>query len=163
MGKMQAEGHSIGEAARAAGVSAKTIRYYEQIGLIPKAPRRAGAGHTRGGRIYREADIGRLRFIRDARLIDLSLADIRELLKIADAGCPGTHPAYGKVLRRHVQAIDERINHLLGLRGAVHQLLSQRSAADGECCSWETCGCMHATPASKLGENESRVKEHNHV
>jgi len=150
MSKMQPKGCSISEAAHAAGVSAKTIRYYEQIGLIPKAPRHAGAARTGGDRVYSEAAIGRLRFIRHARLVDLSLGDIRELLKISDAGCPSTHPTYGKVLRRHVRTIDERINHLLGLRGAVHQLLTRPSAADGDCCTWESCGCMH-------------VKEHNHV
>lgn len=159
--KAQANGYSIGDAARAAGLSAKTIRYYEQVGLIPKAPRRAGAAHTGGDRIYSEADIGRLRFIRHARMVDLGLADIRELLKIADAGCPSTHPAYAEVLRRHVRTIDERINHLLGLRGAVHQLLSRRSAADDECCTWETCGCMHARPSPK--PSEMKAKEDSHV
>lgn len=83
-------------------------------------------------------------------MVDLRLADIRELLKISDVGCPSTHPTYGEALKRHVRTIDERINRLLGLRGAVHQLLSRRSAAASECCTWATCGCMH-------------VKEYNHV
>ena len=75
-------GFTIGEAARASGLTAKTIRYYEQVGLIPKARRRnsGSAPHTGGDRIYSEADIGRLSFVRHARLVDLSLADIRELL-----------------------------------------------------------------------------------
>lgn len=148
LAKTQPNGYSIGEAARAAGLSAKTIRYYEQIGLIPRAPRRAGEARTGGDRVYRDADIGRLRFIRHARLVDLSLGDVRELLKIADAGCPSTHPTYAEVLRRHVRTIDERINHMLVLRGAVHQLLNRAAAADGECCTWETCGCMHVKEPS---------------
>lgn len=157
----KAQASSIGDAARAAGLSAKTIRYYEQVGLIPKAPRRPGAAHTRGDRIYSEADVGRLRFIRQARMVDLGLDDIRELLKISEAGCPSTHPTYAELLRRHVRTIDERINHLLGLRSAVHQLLSRRSAADDECCTWETCGCMRAEPSPK--PNEMRSKEDSHV
>jgi len=150
MSKIQPKGLSISEAARAAGVSAKTIRYYEQIGLIPKAPRHARAARTGGDRVYSEAAVGRLRFIRHARLVDLSLDDVRELLKISDAGCPSTHPKYSEVLRRHVRTIDERINHLLGLRGAVHQLLSRSSAAGDECCTWETCGCMHVKEPSHV-------------
>jgi MerR family gold-responsive transcriptional activator of gol and ges genes len=157
----KAQAYSIGDAARAAGTSAKTIRYYEQVGLIPKAPRRAGAAHTGGDRIYGEADVGRLRFIRHARMVDLGLNDIRKLLRISEAGCPSTHPAYAELLRRHVRTIDERINHLLGLRSAVHQLLSRRSVAEDECCTWETCGCMQGRASPKPGE--MRAKEADHV
>lgn len=152
MTKVHAEGYSIGEAGRAAGLSTKTIRYYEQIGLIPKAPRHARAARTGGDRVYSGADIGRLRFIRQARQVDLSLADVRELLKISDAGCPSTQPAYAQLLRRHVRSIEERINHLLELRGAVHQLLSRSKAAAGDCCTWENCGCMRASPLPKQRE-----------
>lgn len=153
--KARANGYFIGEAARAAALSAKAIRYYEEIGLIPRAQRRTSVARTGGDRVYSEADIGRLRFIRHARLVDLSLADIRELLKIRDAGCPSTHPTYAEVLRRHVRKIDERINHLLGLRSAVHQLLRRRGAAEDACCTWETCDCMHAAPSAK--QPETRV------
>lgn len=97
MAKAHECGYSIGEAARAAAVNAKTIRYYEDIGLIPRAQRRAADARTGGDRVYRESEIGRLRFIRQARLVDLSLDDIRELLKIADKGCPSTHPAYAEL------------------------------------------------------------------
>lgn len=148
--KGQANGYSIGEAARATGLSAKTIRYYEGVGLIPRAQRRAVAARTGGDRVYSPSDIGRLRFIRHARLFDLGLDDVRELLKIADEGCPSTHPAYTEVLRRHVRRIDERINHLLGLRGMVHQLLSRASAAEDGCCTWETCACMHVKESSHV-------------
>lgn len=150
MAKAHENGYSIGEAARAAAVNARTIRYYEDIGLIPRARRRAADARTGGDRVYSESEIGRLRFIRQARLVDLSLDDIRELLKIAEKGCPSTHPAYAELLKRHVRRVDERINHLLALRSKVHQLLSRTSAADGSCCTWETCGCMHAERSPKL-------------
>ena len=136
---------SIGEAAQASGLTARTIRYYEQIGLIPKARRRnrMGAPITGGDRVYDEGDVGRLRFIRHARLVDLSLAEIRELLGIADkAGCPSEHLAYSDVLNRHLRKIDESINHLLGLRTAVQNLLSRTPPMDNETCSWSTCSCM---------------------
>lgn len=154
MNRMLANRSSIGAAARAVGLNPKAIRYYEQIGLIPKATRRANAARTGGDRIYSDADIGRLRFIREARKVDLSLADIRELLKISDSRCPSTHPVYTELLRRHIRGFDQRINHLLRMRSAVHRLLSRSNTGDGDCCSWETCGCMHAEP----GENASKAK-----
>lgn len=138
--------HSIGQAARLSGLSAKTIRYYEEVGLIPRARRRTGAAHAAGDRVYGEADIGRLRFIRHARIVDLGLSEIRELLRIAESGCPSQHPTYAQLLRRHMRGIDERINHLVALRSAVANLLSLTAVAGENCCTWESCGCMQPKP-----------------
>lgn len=139
---------SIGEAARASGLNAKTIRYYEQIGLIPRARRSNRAARTGGNRLYDRADVERLRFIRNARLLGLGLDDIRELLMAAEGGCPGEQPLYHDKPSSHLAAIDERIAHLRTLRAAVQQLMPRRRESARGGCARAGCGCMDAPALS---------------
>ena len=159
---------SIGEAAHASGLSVKTIRYYEEIGLIPKATRTNGGVHMGGHRIYTGADVGRLRFIHHARLLGLSLAEIRELFSLAeDKGCPSRQPEYQEILGKHLHEIDERVRHLLGLRIAIEGLMSSARQPEAQECSWCTCGCMRPTepgsPSRATSSDKERKQGGNHV
>ncbi|MFA7669909.1 MAG: Cu(I)-responsive transcriptional regulator [Burkholderiaceae bacterium] len=68
---------NIGEAAKASGVSAKMIRYYEEIGLVPPALRAAS-----GYRVYSDKDVHRLNFVRRARDLGFSVKEIGDLLSL---------------------------------------------------------------------------------
>lgn len=148
-GKMR--NHSIGEAAKASGLSARTIRYYEQIGLIPRAPRTDGNGAAGvGSRVYSEDDVARLRFVKRAREVELSLKDVRSLVSVADAsGCPSMHFSYREILRAHLRGLDTRINHLLVLRASVHSMFGEGRGAPAACCGWGACECLGSTAAGR--------------
>ena len=76
----------ISEAAKRTGLNPKAIRYYEAIKVIPNAKRTA-VPHGMGYRMYSEEDLRRLAFVRQAKLLDLSLSEIRELITAAEEGC----------------------------------------------------------------------------
>jgi len=158
---MAARGYRIGKIAEESGVTVKAIRYYEKIGLIPQALRDNSGSHTGGNRVYSAADLGRLRFIRHARLLGLSLAEIRRLLVVAGrSGCPSTQPEYQEMLRRHIDEIDERVDHLLGLRASLEGLLSlERNPVQP--CSLNTCACMAPvrSTASSAGKPSANVNK----
>jgi len=71
----------IRELSKLSGISAKAIRYYEQIGLLPPAQRLPN-----GYRVYNESDLARLKLVRGARQLDLSLEEIRAVLALRDRG-----------------------------------------------------------------------------
>jgi DNA-binding transcriptional MerR regulator len=71
--------HQIGEVADAVGLSLRTIRYYEETGLVPPSGRSAG-----GFRLYTDADIERLRLVKHMKPLDLTIDEMRDLLSTRD-------------------------------------------------------------------------------
>jgi len=107
---------TISEVREVTGLSARTLRYYEELGLLPGVRRRAG-----GRRVYGADELQRLRFIQRLKALGLSLAEVKELNAVyAIAG--STQAMLGRldvVLGRRLADLDARIAELEGLRGEI--------------------------------------------
>ncbi|HLS27045.1 MAG TPA: Cu(I)-responsive transcriptional regulator [Opitutales bacterium] len=104
---------SIGEAAKKSGVTAKMIRYYEEIGLIPPAYRTSA-----GYRLYSKKDIHRLRFVRRARDLGFSVSEIGELLDLWS-----DHSRHSSDVKRLAQKhLDDLQGKIAGLQQMVDTL-----------------------------------------
>lgn len=106
---------SIGELSRRTRVKVPTIRYYEQIGLLPAPPRSEGQQ-----RRYDPAHVARLSFVRHARDLGFEIEAIRELLRM------NAHPTdpcaeVDQMAIRHIAAIDARIAGLNSLRAELQR------------------------------------------
>jgi DNA-binding transcriptional MerR regulator len=134
------------------GVNPKTIRYYEQIGLLPE-PQRLPSGY----RSYAEDDVARLLFIRTAQRLGIALDEIKEILALRDRG---RRPcAYVReVLRREVAELDQRMGELHRLREELVRLdalaadMAEEGAAAGEAiCPLIERGREHVRQAAAGG------------
>ena len=98
MGRTDRELLKIGEFARLTGVPAKTLRFYDMLGLVEPAVRTA-SGH----RLYGPEEAARLAFVKRARLLGLSLEEIKELTDLIDEG------SRGKVISRLEEVLESRL------------------------------------------------------
>ena len=119
---------SIGALAKATSTKVETVRWYEQVGLLP-APTRTSGNY----RAYDAAHLGRLSFIRRARDLGFSLDQIRALLDIAgqqDRSCE----AVDVIAREHLDEVDRKIADLQALRRELDALIGQcRQGRVAEC------------------------------
>ena len=135
-------GITIGGAARQSGVKVPTIRYYEQIGLLP-APARSEANR----RCYGAADLRRLAFIRHARELGFEIEAIRQLLSLQDD--PGQPCATADTIARaRLAEVERRIGSLVALKTELELMIDQcRHGHVGECKVIETVAdhgkCVH--------------------
>lgn len=109
---------NIGEAAERSGVSAKMVRHYESLGLLPKV-RRTDSGY----RQYGEAEVHILRFIRRARDLGFSMAEISELLKLWQ-NRRRSSAAVKRIAQEHVADLERRIAEMTAMKETLEQLAS---------------------------------------
>ena len=138
----------IGDLARRAQCPAETIRYYEREGLLPQPSRTAG-----NYRLYSRAHLERLAFIRNCRSLDMTLDEIRQLLRVRDVpgeNCDAAH-----------QLLDEHIAHVATRVAELQQLERQLKALRRQCAparAEKKCGILDgldrratAAPEKKSG------------
>ena len=113
---MHKNGMNIGEAAAASQVSAKMIRHYESIGVIPKAGRSEG-----GYRVYTASDVHTLGFVRRARDLGFSMQEIKKLVGLWRNKSRASAEVKSLALE-HVKALEHKITELEAMAKSLRQL-----------------------------------------
>jgi MerR family transcriptional regulator, copper efflux regulator len=131
----------IGELARASGLAPSAVRYYEHTGLLPAPPRTAS-----GYRSYADDALDRLAFIRSAQAVGLTLAEVRQVLGVRDAGEAPCGVVSELIERRHAD-VQARIAELKGLERELAQLRERASRLEPRDC--DPSSVCHIIP--KLG------------
>ena len=119
----------ISQLAGRAGVTAKTLRYYERIGILP-APSRSASGY----RDYRPDVLERLGFIRAGQAVGLSLGEIRQVVALRDRGETPCDHVY-RLLARRTAELNDRINDLQSLRRELQSLTTRARRLDPADCN----------------------------
>jgi DNA-binding transcriptional MerR regulator len=136
-----AQTFTIGQVAKATGVAAKTVRYYEEIGVLP-APSRTVSGY----RQYDEPGLQRVRFIRRARSLGLPLRHLKTLMATLNGGPrPAVRPRLLALVRDQLSAVKHQIAELELLQRELEQVLQrplvsarERRAKECRCLDIET-------------------------
>jgi len=151
MSDARLDGHrNIGEAARASGVTPKMIRHYEEEGLVPPAGRTVA-----GYRIYRDADIHLLRFIRRARELGFSLREVKALVGLWSDRKRASADVK-RLAMEHVGALDAKIAQMQAMRAELARL-AEHCHGDGrpdcpildDLSGKEGGGCHAAVPETR--------------
>jgi MerR family transcriptional regulator, copper efflux regulator len=108
---------NIGEAARLSGVSAKMVRHYESLGLLPRVARTDS-----GYRQYSEADVHTLRFIKRARDLGFSMEEIGELVGLWQNRRRAS-ASVRRIAQKHAEDLGERIAQMQAMQRTLHHLV----------------------------------------
>lgn len=129
LAQAKAEGlHNIGEAAALSGVSAKMIRHYEGIGLIPPAGRSVA-----GYRLYSDNDLHRLRFIKRSRTLGFSMRQIETLLGLWDDRARASAEVK-QLAQAHARELGEKIREMQAMQRTLEALAERCHGDDRPDC-----------------------------
>jgi DNA-binding transcriptional MerR regulator len=138
--------YTVKQVADRIGLPSRTIRYYDSIGLVSPGER-SGAGY----RLYGPEDEGKLQFVRQAKSLGFSLAEIRGLITAAERGCCGeVIPELERLLDAKVAEIDGRIADLHSFR---QRLVAYRAGTGSGCgCTGHGafCECLTGAPLLQI-------------
>ena len=125
---MRSENLTIGTVSQASGVKVPTIRYYEQVGLMPEPPRTDGNRRT-----YGRADLDRLTFIRHSRELGFDIDEIRTLLSLQDQPNQSCEQA-DRIAQTHLVEVRQKIASLMALQKELERMVEGCSHGHvGEC------------------------------
>ena len=144
---------TIGKLGAAAGVKVPTIRYYEQIGLLPDAERSSG-----NQRLYARSTQDRLAFIRHARELGFPLEAIRDLLGLSDRPAQPCD-AVDSIAKAQLLAVEGRIARLLTLKSELERMVAQCAGGRVEDCRVIEVLGNHAHCAAEHGRDLQQVSE----
>lgn len=147
---MDSQPLNIGDAATAAGVSAKMIRHYEDIGLIPKAKRTYS-----GYRTYSPNEVHVLRFIRQGRGLGFSIKQIGELLGLWQDR-RRTSGKVKKLALEHIRELEEKIAEMHAMKATLERLATN-------CHGDERPECPILDELAASGEGAGQAKGHKHM
>ncbi|MGI4839762.1 MAG: Cd(II)/Pb(II)-responsive transcriptional regulator [Janthinobacterium lividum] len=141
----------IGELAKATDCPVETIRYYEREGLLPEPARSDG-----NYRVYTQAHVERLTFIRNCRILDMTLEEIRSLLNLRDSPQDRCE-SVNHLIDDHIQHVSARIEGLMALQ---QQLVELRQRCGSE-ADHDPCGILQRLEVT--GAVTVPEAEHSHV
>ncbi len=155
---------NIGQAAEAAGVSAKMIRHYEQIGLVPAAAR-TDAGY----RQYSDRDVSLLRFIRQSRRLGFSMEQIADLLGLWSNRRRASREVKA-IAQGHLDALEDKMREMVAMQAALRKLLTSCHGDDDPACAIleelavtslhvPELGAVGAKPVRKAASQSSEARQ----
>jgi DNA-binding transcriptional MerR regulator len=143
----------IGELARNGGLTVQAIRFYERKGLLPAPPRKES-----GYRIYGDADLRRLQFIRQAKRLGFSLDEIKSILRTRGRGACPCNEVVG-IAERHLANAEQQIEQLIRFRDELSRTLSMWKRSKKRTVSADTiCTLIERTLEPTGGKKNGTAK-----
>jgi DNA-binding transcriptional MerR regulator len=132
----------VGAVAKATGVGVQTLHYYERLGLLPK-PERSAANY----RLYSAETVRRIRFIKKAQALGLTLEETKQILDLKAHGRAPCHQVV-ELGKKHLQEVDARLARLRTFRCILVKSLEawRRKDRPGRACAGEFCDLIERLP-----------------